>query len=224
MVKNQDENYQKKEKQKSLVLFALMFLLLLLILVIGYFLFIYDFSKVDTSKDNKISQQNKLPDNSGNVNNNANNENNELSNNTIEIVADNNPGTLYGEEDLTEIDLKKLAASFAERFGSYSNQSRYDNLRDLKLFMSDSMKSWTDKFIEDKMNEEYSGEYYGVSTKAVVTTVDNFDLSNGVASATVQTQRMEGREGEDDNVFYQDLKIDFVKNNKNWVVDEANWQ
>ncbi len=223
MAKNQDENYQKKEKQKSLVLFVLMFLLLLLILVVGYFLFIYDFSKTDTNNDNKISQQNKLPNSSGNVNNNNNNNNN-LSNNTIEIVAENNTGDLYGEEDLTEVDLKKLASSFAERFGSYSNQSRYDNLRDLKLFMSDSMKSWTDKFIEEKMNEEYSGEYYGISTKAVVSTVDNFDLSNGVASATVETQRIEGREGEEDNVFYQNLKVNFVKNNKNWVVDEANWQ
>lgn len=222
MAKNQDENYQKKEKQKSLVLFILMFLLFLLILIVGYFLFIYDFSRVDVN-NNKTSQQNKLPSNSNNTNNN-NNENNNLNNNTIEIIADNNPGTLYGEEDLTEIDLKKLAASFAERFGSYSNQSKYDNFKDLKLFMSDSMKSWTDEFIEEKMNEDYSGEYYGISTKAVVVTVDNFDPSNGVASATVETQRIEGREGEEDNVIYQDLKINFVKDNKNWVVDEANWQ
>ncbi|MCD4693821.1 hypothetical protein K8R62_00485 [bacterium] len=223
MAKNQDENYQKKEKQKSLILFILMFLLFLLILVVGYFLFIYDFSHTKTGGDNKVNQQDELPD-SFNNSNNDNNTNNNLNSNTIEIVANNDSGSLYGEEDLTEVDLKKLASSFAERFGSYSNQSRYDNLRDLKLFMSDGMKSWTDGFIEEQLSKEYSGEYYGISTKSVVATVDNFNPSSGVASATVQTQRIEQEEGKEDNVFYQDLKIDFVKNNKNWVVDEANWQ
>src|SRR3989344_751635 len=38
-----------------------------------------------------------------------------------------------------EEDLKRLALSFAERFGSFSNQAGYQNIKDLKVFMSSSM-------------------------------------------------------------------------------------
>ena len=37
--------------------------------------------------------------------------------------------------EMTREDLKSLASSFAERMGSYSNQSDYGNMSDLKLFM-----------------------------------------------------------------------------------------
>ena len=39
------------------------------------------------------------------------------------------------QEERSKDNLMRLAASFAERFGSYSNQSNFSNIIDLKIFM-----------------------------------------------------------------------------------------
>ena len=126
--------------------------------------------------------------------------------------------------ELTRDDLAKMAGSFAERFGSYSNHSNYGNISDLKIFMSRKMQAWADKFIEDSRGE-YSDIYYGITTKSVTQEVRSFDSTAGSAKILVKTQRREsiGAQG-NETVFYQDVIIDFVKENGAWKVDSALWQ
>src|SRR6056297_1177249 len=70
------------------------------------------------------------------------------------------------ERELNANDLGKMASSFAERFGSYSNHSNYSNILDLQIFMTRKMKNWAEKSIEESKNE-YSDIYYGITTKAI---------------------------------------------------------
>jgi hypothetical protein len=121
-------------------------------------------------------------------------------------------------------DLKKMGASFAERFGSFSNQSNYENISDLKLFMTESMKVWADDFIA-KSQKDYSGIYYGISTTAVSEEVRSFDDSGGTGVILVKTQRREST-GQMSNsaVFYQSLLISYKKVDGAWKVDRAEWQ
>ncbi|MEK7098118.1 MAG: hypothetical protein AAB906_04695, partial [Patescibacteria group bacterium] len=55
-----------------------------------------------------------------------------------------------------EDDLKRLALSFAERFGSFSNQAGYQHIKDLKIFMSSSMGEWADQYIQDEISKNIS--------------------------------------------------------------------
>lgn len=123
-------------------------------------------------------------------------------------------------------NLKRVAASFAERFGSYSNHSNYSNISDLKIFMTDAMQAWADGFIEEiKAKQGSSDIYYGVTTKTVSTEVKNFDEDTGQAEILVKTQRREST-GTMDNasIIYQDILISFVRERDSWKVDKAEWQ
>lgn len=125
-----------------------------------------------------------------------------------------------------EEDLKRLAASFTERFGSFSNQAGYQNIKDLKIFMSSSMADWADRYITDEIAKNTSKTiYYGISTKAVATKMEDLDLENGTAKISVSTQRTEAT-GSTSNTtrFAQNIMINLVKEKGAWKVDSANWQ
>lgn len=125
-----------------------------------------------------------------------------------------------------QTDLARLAAAFSERFGSYSNQSDYSNIRDLKIFMSSSMKAWADEYIRQAiLKNADTSIYYGITTKAVTTEIKSYDEDSGQAEILIKTQRREAT-GTTANAssFYQDIIIKFVKEDGAWKVDSAYWQ
>ncbi len=135
-----------------------------------------------------------------------------------------NESTIKREVD--EEDLKRMAAAFAERFGSFSNQSDYGNIRDLKIFMSSRMAAWADDYIEKAIARGGdSSIYYGITAKAVTATVKRFDVDAGRAEVLVKTQRRESA-GATSNTssFYQDVLIGFIKEDGAWKVNSAYWQ
>jgi len=121
-------------------------------------------------------------------------------------------------------DIAKLASAFTERLGSYSNQSNYSNFEDLNIFMTDSMRDWAKGYVE-KMRQEnpYSGSYYGVTTKAVSTEVNKFDDKLGSAEVIIGTQRREINLDGGENNYQQNLRLTFVKQSEQWLVDGAYW-
>lgn len=130
------------------------------------------------------------------------------------------------EEDITRFNLQKTASSFAERFGSYSNHSNYENITDLKVFMSKKMIVWADRFVKEaREKSDYTDIYQGVVTKAVSSEVKHVNESGGEAEVLVKTQRIESS-GTMSNFSteYEDVLIAFVKENGAWKVDSAYWQ
>jgi hypothetical protein len=129
-------------------------------------------------------------------------------------------------EKVTEEDLKRIAASFAERFGSYSNQSNYGNIRDLKIFMSSKMLGWADGYIKKEMSKNAdSSIYIGMTTKAASVKVKQFDDDLGKAEILVSTQRRMSTGTLSNMVSYQqDIEISFIKEREAWKVDSAEWE
>ncbi len=126
----------------------------------------------------------------------------------------------------TQNDFKQIARSFAERFGSYSNQSDYGNIEDLNSLMSSDMKIWADSYVADlKANSSSTDNYYGIITKALIEPeIANFDLNSKRVETVVSTQREETSiDGQTKN-FKQDIKIVFILENDKWLVDSATWQ
>jgi len=123
--------------------------------------------------------------------------------------------------------LAQVATSFAERFGSYSNQSNYSNINDLKIFMSQKMSDWADNYIkENRAKNQANDIYYGITTKSVSSEVKVFDDDLSKATILIKTRRREAL-GTTNNVsktYNQDILITFVKEKGAWKVDSAYWQ
>jgi hypothetical protein len=124
---------------------------------------------------------------------------------------------------ITQDNLVKKAESFAARLGSCSNQSNFDNVSDLKIMMTASMRSWADKYIADNQKKPYSGVYQGVTTQAVTSKVLDFDDAKGKADILVGTQKVSVTGTSSPVTTNQDITITLVKQNGNWLVDNAVW-
>lgn len=130
------------------------------------------------------------------------------------------------KQDVTKEDLMRMASLFAERFGSFSNQSNYQNIQDLKVFMSRKMGGWADDFVKKQIEKKADTSiYYGITTKAIAPVVEQYDEDAGKARITVQTQRREATATTGNtSSFSQSLTVSFVKEAGMWKVDEAIWQ
>ena len=121
-------------------------------------------------------------------------------------------------------NLKSTAASFAERFGSYSNQGNFNNINDLRGVMTLKMNAWADNYIAIQKSTVDEG-YYGVTTIAVSSKIIILSEELGQADIMVSTQRQENKGSTvNPRVTYQDIEIELVNTGSGWKVDSAEWQ
>ncbi len=142
--------------------------------------------------------------------------------NKVDYVFD---PTVEANRALNSEDLRKMALSFAERFGSYSNQANYGNISDLKVFMTPAMQDWADDYVVQlKKQNNGNTDYYGITTVAISGVVNNFDDTAGQAEILVSTQRKEVVGSAEAKVFNQDVLINFEKIKGEWKTKSAAWQ
>ena len=144
----------------------------------------------------------------------------------VKPIAAVQPISPLKKADVGSDDLARMASAFAERFGSFSNQSDYGNIRDLQIFMTGTMKTWADNYIIDaRSRKTQTAIYYGIVTKAISSEVKQFDADTGSAEILVKTQRREsaGIAG-NSATFYQDIIIKYVREQGVWRVSGIYWQ
>lgn len=114
-----------------------------------------------------------------------------------------------------------MAADFAERYGSYSNQGEYQNLHDLFSQMTAVMKRRTESLIASNPLE--AGDYEGIITKVIRTEV--LSKTDSEARVLVDTQRTETTaENPQARVFYQSAELTLVRDDLKWLVDSLTWK
>jgi hypothetical protein len=123
---------------------------------------------------------------------------------------------------LNSNDAINLSSSFAERFGSFSNQSNYDNFADARLFMTTKMQAWLDNYLTGLRAQNYNGVFYSITTKALTTAVQKYDDKAGTATVLVRTQRQETK-ATTTKVFLQNISLNLIRSNKEWKIDGAFW-
>lgn len=200
-------------------------LILLLILIIAALIYLF----LNYYKPAPAEQQ-------PNINPNVNNETPAPVNSQFNPASFNNPDPAVvadiqglngnNEEPPVEEAASVIAEAFAERFGSYSNQSDYANLDDLAVFMTPNISGWIIKYKDQlrKENPDFN-YYYAMETKAISKQVNSLDEEAGKAEITVKTQRQEFKNSiENPRIFYQDILIKLVKIDNEWKVDGAYWQ
>lgn len=190
---------------------------LLLILLILYFIFKNPVGQTTTPQPTASSSETNLP-----------------SSPTAGTTTPSNKPTDTAKYDISKekphvigaADLAKRAMLYSERLGSYSNQSDYGNFTDLKIFMTESLRTWVDKYVADlKNNPKNVAGYYGIETKALTTEVKSLNDKAGTAEITVTTERRESQDKIGGGSPYaQKIDFSFVKVNGDWLIDKAYWQ
>jgi hypothetical protein len=211
------ESLRKKVTKKKEIMWLI--IILLLFLIIAALLFFFYRPK---------GTQTQVP--GTNVNTNQQPVTNQTVPNQFNTPDTNVLADLQAINNKPEADQKELenilffASSFAERFGSYSNQGEYKNFDELDPFMTDTLKKWAVTYKDSlkKQNADTS-IYYAIETKVISNVVNNLDEEKG--EIMFKTQRQEFKTSlTNPRVFYQNVLIKLVKMDKDWKVDGAYWQ
>lgn len=128
------------------------------------------------------------------------------------------------EEEIAAIEVKNLALMFTERFGTFSNTNDFSDLDDLQPMMTKSFASWVNSSYKKKLQSEYNHNtsYINVTTEALAV---NFEKqTSSLAEVMVTTRRVKEVVGGDSQTFFQKLKLEFIKQNNQWLVNSAYWQ
>ncbi|KKU49180.1 hypothetical protein A3E96_00060 [Candidatus Uhrbacteria bacterium RIFCSPHIGHO2_12_FULL_46_13] len=119
--------------------------------------------------------------------------------------------------------VSRLVRLFAERFGTFSNQSRYEGINDLMAVTTDSFQRWLqEKYLPEIKQKNINTTYAGQTTRVMSVTVDEITDEGGQATARVQ-QVITVAAGEDE-VRYPILKVTVVRQDSMWLVDSAYWE
>ncbi len=126
------------------------------------------------------------------------------------------------ETTTAPVEMTRLANFFAERYGSYTTDSNFANITNLKPYMTTAMQKNADAYVASQ-RASLTGAYMEVVTKVVSTTV--LDSADTTATVRLTTQRVKsGDTFEENNVYYEDLVLSLVKNGDTWLINQAQWQ
>ena len=119
---------------------------------------------------------------------------------------------------------KTVAQMFVERFGTYTNHSNFDSIKELTVLMTGSMKSWVEQTYLPSLNEAHdpNGFFYRITARAPVVQV--LEQSATAMKVQVSAQREEKIGDNEPIEFLQDIILDLVKEDQTWLVDAAYWQ
>ena len=141
-------------------------------------------TNTNTPVNNAVVNTTNENTNTSNTNTNTNTANTNANTNTVPSNTNTNTGST------PEANLKGVARSFAERFGTYSNHSDFENIEHLIPYMSERMKKWAQKYLDEQREKTVDQSvYYGMITRTMSVKQTSYDSDNGTAEFLVTAQR-----------------------------------
>lgn len=128
------------------------------------------------------------------------------------------------KEDKMASAVKPVAIAFVERFGTFTNHSGFVSLKELSPILTESMTSWVRDVYIPKLEKERdpSGFFYRVTAEAPVVLI--LEQTDTNARIKVTSKRNEAVGDNDPTEFLQDIELEMVKINNEWLVDAAFWK
>ncbi len=144
---------------------------------------------------------------------------NELVQNTPAVPAESTP------EQKSESSALASASSFAEIYGTYSNQSNYANIENvLPLASSQYRQELSASLASLRASYKPGATYEGTTTVVVNKIAEALNDAAGTAIVLVKTQRkISSGTQANYTVKYQDIRLNLVKEGDGWLVDSAKW-
>jgi len=201
--------------KNKLIIILIIFLILAIILAIVFWFLSIQKSK---TQENNLGNENFIQE--------------ELNNENLQDTKDKtkeNKSAPYvskiSEQEKLKAQLTKMSSAFTERFGSYSNQANYENLKDLLPFMTTTFKYWAENKINKATSEIKPAIYYGITTKVLKIELINFSESTNVAKFKISTQRNEVvGSSANSKVIYQNMDLEMKEQGGVWKVNQAVWE
>lgn len=110
---------------------------------------------------------------------------------------------------------------FVERLGSYSSESKYENLEVIKEISTQSLQMRIDQLASLAKNESALA-YYGVSTRFIFTKELSLDATH--AEYQITTQRTEAiAVPSNTDTYYQDIVVELDLVGDAWLVSDYEW-
>lgn len=120
-------------------------------------------------------------------------------------------------EEAVKNYIRQQAKTFIERYGSYSSENNYDNIREVESLVTGSL--W--KTLSARLNVKPAGTFVGVTTRVFSTELTAYEKDKAtVALKTVKTET----KGETVNDYQQDATVNLVKSGDKWLVDGFEWK
>ncbi len=140
----------------------------------------------------------------------------DVNTNTTNTTTNTNRTTLSPDSEA----IRFTARTFAERYGSFSNQSDGSNLRSAAEYATPSYAE-TLKTRAASTQPDYSSTYHGVTSKAIAFDVVSQTTNNSTIVVSVQQTVIDGATT---STITKELQLDEVKTDDGWRVNAATWQ
>lgn len=137
------------------------------------------------------------------------------------VGTTNGSGRAPGGE---QTDLRGFVGAFVERFGSYSNQSDFENVEDLYAFMTRRFQRQMEEYVAyERAKIVLGAPYEGVSTRVLSVS----KISEGAGRMVFQARALRATEKSADGTRqedYQNIELTLQEEGGQWKVDSAKWQ
>ena len=119
----------------------------------------------------------------------------------------------------------RVARVFIERYGTYSNRNNFENITNVKPFMTSGFQRESDAFIAKNAtaNKKETDPFYGITTTVLSLKADKY-TEQKAAQVRVSTQRSETKGDTAQRTFTQDVLVNMVYSDGSWKVDQIAWQ
>ncbi|MDZ7797996.1 MAG: hypothetical protein U5L76_00065 [Patescibacteria group bacterium] len=140
---------------------------------------------------------------------------------SVNTNANNNTNSAI-DKSKEKNEIIGMAHTFAERFGSYSNKNDFENLENLKSWMTSSYQKDIDSYIEEqeKIRSE-DDDYKAMVSKVISNKITNF--SDESARVELLTERTEEDLTDTLDNYYQKLVLELKKIDNTWKINAASW-
>lgn len=144
-----------------------------------------------------------------------------------DIVSGEAPGTpvqpppAATERERDEAAIRLAATTFAERYGSYSSESSYANVRDVYPLVTARFRAVLEARATSSGSATSTPAYRGVTTVVLRVTIPTYN-PGGATITSVATQRNTVT-GSDSRVTYETLTLTLKRESNQWKIDDAAW-
>lgn len=117
----------------------------------------------------------------------------------------------------------RTARLFVERYGSFSKNNNYENVKNLLALMTNRFRTESEKTIAASGAPKSDDEFYGISTRVLSVAMEEY-VEGEKAVVKLQTARSETKGNNDPVSFTQDVHLTLLDVEEIWKVDSVNWE
>ncbi len=122
-----------------------------------------------------------------------------------------------------ELEARRMAQIFIERYGSFTNQGNFENIVDLYPLMTANMRRVSSSYTSEQKLAHSVDAYYGITTKTLsVETISQKD-NKALVNVRLQKEEIIGS-GYNPSISYATAKVSLVRLGDVWKVDDVNFE